>query len=103
MFKTKIAENEIHVAVIQFPSGKFGFAGFRIPGELMYEDDAEKVAKMVAASCRQFLTTRAFESEAAAETAIADWPAAHTGYSYTCTKGGNNFDFLLTFCAEPVE
>lgn len=87
MFMSKIGANEIHVAVIQFPSGKYGYAGFKIPGELMYTDSPEKVAQMVAASCRQFLHTVAFDTEQQAEETLATWLAAHPDYVNTCTKG----------------
>jgi len=86
MFKTKIAENEIHVAVILFPSGKYGYAGFRVPAELMYTNTPEEIAKF-GSTLPRMLKTRVFETEADAETALADWLAAHPGYSNTCTKG----------------
>jgi hypothetical protein len=87
MFRSTIAANQVHVAVIKFPSGKFGYAGFKIPGELMYTDSPERIKQMREASCPQFLHTRAFNTEQEAEAALADWLEAHPEYTNTCTKG----------------
>lgn len=87
MFRSTIAQNQIHVAVIQFPSGAFGYAGFKIPGELMYTDGPEKIKQMREASCSQFLNTRAFDTEPEAEAALAAWLEVHPDFTNTCTKG----------------
>jgi hypothetical protein len=82
----KFAENQIHVAVIQFPVGTYGYAGFKIPAELRYDNTPEEIAKFGSILPRM-LKTRAFATEAEAETALADWLAARPGFSNTCTKG----------------
>ncbi len=77
------AENTVNIAVIQFPSGRWGYAGWKIPGELIYTDTAERIAKMRAASCTHFLTRRAFETEQEANEVLAEWLANHPEYTNT--------------------
>lgn len=76
-------EKTINVAVLQFPSGKWGYAGWKVPGELAYTDSAERIAQMRAASCPQFLHTRVFGTEDEARGMLADWLANHPEYTNT--------------------
>lgn len=58
--------------LIQFPSGKWGFVG-RVPVELMFDETPERIAKMLDASCPQFLKTKAFATEADAQAALDNY------------------------------
>jgi hypothetical protein len=78
---SKFAENEIHAIVMQFPSGKFGYVGFKIPAELRFDETPERIEQF--AICPQFLKTRAYPTEGEAIQALADWLAAHPEYVNT--------------------
>jgi hypothetical protein len=76
-----IAQNEINAIVMQFPSGKFGFVGWKVPGELRFSNTPEEIAKAKDAGCTQFLKTKAFASADEATQALDAWLAANPGYT----------------------
>lgn len=75
-----IAANEINALVQQFPSGKFGFVGWRVPGELLYMNTSEELAKAKAAGITQFLKTRVFPTKEDAIAARTAWLEANPEY-----------------------
>lgn len=83
MIGAKIAENEINAIMMQFPSGKFGFVGWRVPGSLMFTNSEEEIAKAKEAGCTQFLKTKAYPTAEEAGAALADWLEANPGYVNT--------------------
>lgn len=76
-----IAQNEINAIVIQYPSGKFGFVGWKVPGELSYTNSPEEITKAREAGCTQFLKTRAYVSEQEANEVLTAWLNAHPEYT----------------------
>jgi hypothetical protein len=80
MIGAKIAENEINAIMMQFPSGKFGFVGWRVPGPLMFTNSPDEIAKAKEAGCTQFLKVKAYPTAEEANTALADWLEANPGY-----------------------
>lgn len=81
MIGAKIAENEINAIMMEFPSGRFGFVGWRVPGALMFTNSPEEIAKAKAAGCTQFLKTKVFPTAEEANTALASWLEANPGYT----------------------
>ncbi|MGF6996764.1 hypothetical protein [Paraburkholderia sp. GAS32] len=79
----KFAAKEIHAVAIEFPSGKFGFAGFKIPGVLRFDATEENIEKAHECLGTQFLPTRAFPTMEDAEAALSSWLAANPGYTNT--------------------
>ena len=77
----KIAANEINAIVLQFPSGRFGFAGWKVPGELSFTNTPEEIAKAKDAGCTQFLKTKAYSTAEEANAALIDWLAANPEYT----------------------
>jgi len=75
-----IAQNEINAIVMQYPSGKFGFVGWKVPGELSYTNTPEEIKKARLAGCTQFLKTRAYASEQEAIQVLDAWLAANPEY-----------------------
>jgi hypothetical protein len=76
-----IAKNEINAIIMQYPSGRFGFAGFKVPGELSFTNTAEEIAKAKDAGCTQFLKTRAYVTEEEAQAALDAFLTANPEYT----------------------
>jgi hypothetical protein len=74
-------EFEIHAILDKFPSGRFGFVGFRIPGALLYTDAPEQIERCREAGCTQFLNTRVFVTQEEAAEALAAWLKANPAYT----------------------
>jgi hypothetical protein len=72
---------KIHAIVNQFPSGRWGFVGFKVPGELSFIATPEELKKAHAAGCAQFLKRRVFDTQIDAQTALDAWCAANPEYS----------------------
>jgi hypothetical protein len=86
MIGVKFAENEIGVNIIQFPSEKFGFVGFKIPGSLLYIASDEELKKAKDAGITQFLKKRVFETKEEAAQALADWLEANPEFINTAAQ-----------------
>jgi hypothetical protein len=68
---------KVNAIVNQFPSGNWGFVGWLIPGELLFSDPPEAIAKAHAAGCTQFLKHRVYATQAEAQAALDAWLAAN--------------------------
>lgn len=76
-----LAQNEINAIVMQYPSGKFGYVGWRIPGELSYLGTPEELQKARDVGITQFLKKRVFETQEEAEQVLAAWLEANPEYT----------------------
>lgn len=75
-----IAANQINAIVMQYPSGRFGFVGWKVPGELSFLNGPEEIKKAKEAGCTQFLKVRAYATAEEANAVLADWLAANPEY-----------------------
>lgn len=76
-----IATNQINAIVMQYPSGRFGFVGWKVPGELSFVNPPEEIAKAKEAGCTQFLKVRAYASAEEASMVLSDWLASNPEYT----------------------
>jgi hypothetical protein len=74
-----VQANQINAIVMQFPSGKFGFVGWKVPSELRFDETPERIEQFKI--CPQFLKTLAFNTQGEADQALADWLAANPEYT----------------------
>ncbi len=68
---------KINAIVNQYPSGRWGFVGWKVPGELSYLGTPEELSRAHAAGCTQFLKRRVYDSKGEAENALSAWLDAH--------------------------
>jgi hypothetical protein len=76
-----LAQNEINAIVMQYPSGKFGYVGWRVPGELSFLATPEELQKARDAGITHFLKKRVFETQDEANGVLSAWLEAHPEYT----------------------
>jgi hypothetical protein len=76
-----LAQNQINAIVMQYPTGKFGFVGWKVPGELSFNNTAEEIAKAKDAGCTQFLKKKVYASAEEANQVLVAWLEANPEYT----------------------